>query len=80
MVLPITLHICERFLCYPWGLCRLGARALPIEEFLVSETGRGVMPDGFAIIFSERPEMYVVEVELSSHDIDKHIVEQSARA
>jgi hypothetical protein len=52
---------------------------LPIEEFLVSETGRGVMPDGFAIIFSERPEMYVVEVELSSHDIDKHIVEQINR-
>jgi hypothetical protein len=52
---------------------------LPIEELLVSQAGRGVMPDGFVIVFSEKPEMYVVEVELSSHDIDKHIVEQINR-
>ena len=52
---------------------------LPIEEFLISEAGRGAMPDGFAIVFSERPEMYIVEVELSSHDLDRHIVEQINR-
>lgn len=52
---------------------------LPIEEFLISQAGRGAMPDGFAIVFSERPEMYLVEVELSSHDLDKHIVEQINR-
>jgi hypothetical protein len=52
---------------------------LPIEEFLVSEAGRGAMPDGLAIIFSERPEMYLVEIELSTHDLDKHIVEQMNR-
>lgn len=52
---------------------------LPIEEFLVSQAGRGAMIDGIAIVFSERPEMYVVEVELSSHDLDKHIVEQINR-
>jgi len=49
---------------------------LPVEEKLVSKAGKAVMPDGFAIIFSKIPEMYVVEVELSKHDLDKHIVEQ----
>lgn len=52
---------------------------LPIEKRLVSKAGRGVMPDGFAIVFSVPPKMYVVEVELSSHDLDKHIVEQLNR-
>ena len=52
---------------------------LPIEQMLISEAGRGAMPDGFAIVFSEKPEIYVVEVELSSHDLDKHIVEQITR-
>ena len=31
---------------------------LPIEKKLVSKAGRGVMPDGFAITFSEKPIMY----------------------
>ena len=52
---------------------------LPIEEFLISEAGRGAMPDGFAIVFSDKPKMYIVEVELSSHDLDKHIIEQINR-
>ena len=52
---------------------------LPVEKRLISRAGRGVMPDGFAIVFSKTPEMYVVEVELSSHDLDKHIVEQLNR-
>jgi hypothetical protein len=51
----------------------------PKEKLLVSKSGRGVMPDAFAVIFSENPEMYVVEVELSSHDLDKHIVGQLNR-
>jgi len=52
---------------------------LAVEKRLVSKAGRGVMPDGFAIVFSKPPEMYVVEVELSSHDLDKHIVDQLNR-
>ena len=52
---------------------------LSVEKRLISKAGRGVMPDGFAIVFSKTPEMYVVEVELSSHDLDKHIVEQLNR-
>jgi hypothetical protein len=52
---------------------------LPIEEFLISQAGRGAMIDGIAVVFSEKPEMYVVEVELSSHDLDRHIVEQVNR-
>jgi hypothetical protein len=52
---------------------------LPIEEFLISQAGRGAVIDGVAIVFSGKPEMYVVEVELSSHDLDKHIVEQINR-
>jgi len=52
---------------------------LPIEEFLISQAGRGAIIDGVAIVFSEKPEIYVVEVELSSHDLDKHIVEQINR-
>ncbi len=52
---------------------------LPFEKFLISEAGRGVMPDGFAIILSDSPKLYIVEVELSSHDLDKHIIDQVNR-
>jgi len=52
---------------------------LPVEKKLISKAGRGVMPDGFAVVFSKIPELYVVEVELSSHDLDRHIVEQLNR-
>lgn len=52
---------------------------LPIEKRLVSKAGTGVFPDGFAIIFSKSPEIHIVEIELSKHDLDKHIVEQLNR-
>jgi len=39
-------------------------------------TGVGSIPDGFAIIFNNQPEWYIVEVELSSHDMYEHVVKQ----
>lgn len=42
-------------------------------------TGVGSIPDGFAIVFGNQPEWYIVEVELSSHDIYDHVVKQVTR-
>lgn len=46
---------------------------------LRSITGIGAIPDGYAIIFSDTPKLYLVEVELSSHPLDRHIVDQLNR-
>ena len=49
------------------------------KQRLESKLGKGSIPDGFVIIFNESPCWHIVEVELSSHDLHRHIVEQASR-
>jgi len=57
-----------------------GERAEYFEKHkLESELGKGSVPDGFVISFGDPPCWHVVEVELSSHDLHRHIVEQHSR-
>jgi hypothetical protein len=46
---------------------------------LKSKAGIGSVPDGFVIIFSDSPQWHIVEVELSSHQLYDHIVNQVGR-
>ena len=46
---------------------------------LKSEAGIGSVPDGFVIIFGDSPQWHIVEVELSSHQLYDHIVNQVGR-
>jgi len=46
---------------------------------LKSEAGKGSIPDGFVIILGEKPEWHILEMELSSHDVYKHVVDQVGR-
>jgi len=47
-----------------------------IKPQLEACLGRRTIPDGYVIDFGEPPQWHIVEVELSSHPIDKHIREQ----
>lgn len=49
------------------------------KQKLESKLGIGSVPDGFVIMFGESPCWHIVEVELSSHDLHRHIVEQASR-
>ncbi|MGD0351927.1 MAG: hypothetical protein ABSB38_00265 [Dehalococcoidia bacterium] len=49
------------------------------KQRLESELGKGSVPDGFVVIFGPSSRWYIVEVELSVHDVHKHIVEQHSR-
>jgi hypothetical protein len=53
-----------------------GSIYLDKKHKLKTITGVGSIPDGFAIVFSNQPEWRIVEVELSSHDIYEHVVQQ----
>lgn len=46
---------------------------------LKSEAGIGSVPDGFVIIFGDSPQWHIVEIELSSHQLYDHIVNQVGR-
>ena len=46
---------------------------------LKSKAGIGSVPDGFVIIFGDSPQWHIVEVELSSHQLYDHIVNQVGR-
>ena len=46
---------------------------------LKSEAGIGSVPDGFVLIFGDAPRWHIVEVELSSHQLYDHIVNQVGR-
>lgn len=46
---------------------------------LESEYGKGSVPDGFVVVFGGSPCWHIVEVELSTHDWHRHIVEQHSR-
>jgi uncharacterized protein YuzB (UPF0349 family) len=46
---------------------------------LKAETGIGSVPDGFVIEISKRPKWYIIEIELSTHELYNHIVNQVGR-
>lgn len=46
---------------------------------LKSESGKGSVPDGFVINFGDRPQWHIVEIELSTHQLYDHIVNQVGR-
>jgi hypothetical protein len=49
------------------------------KQRLESELGKGSVPDGFVVIFGPSSRWYIIETELSSHDVHRHIVEQHSR-
>ena len=49
------------------------------KQKLKSLSGIGSIPDGYVIVFGETPYWHIVEVELSSHPLDQHIVSQVSR-
>jgi hypothetical protein len=49
------------------------------KQKLKSLSGIGSIPDGYVIVFGEMPYWHIVEVELSSHPLDQHIVSQVSR-
>lgn len=52
---------------------------LDIKHKLKSKSGIGSIPDGYALVLTDKPHWYVVEVELSSHPVFEHIVLQMSR-
>ncbi len=46
---------------------------------LESEAGKGSVPDGFVLTVDEVPQWYIVEIELSTHQLYDHIVNQVGR-
>jgi hypothetical protein len=58
-----------------------GSDSIYLDQKIKLKTisGVGSIPDGFAIIFNNQPEWHIVEVELSSHDIYSHVVNQVTR-
>ncbi len=46
---------------------------------LESESGKGSIPDGFVITLGEVPQWHIVEMELSTHQLYDHIVNQVGR-
>lgn len=46
---------------------------------LQSLSGIGSIPDGYVITFGGIPQWHIIEVELSSHDLYKHVVPQVSR-
>ncbi len=49
------------------------------KQKLKSLSGVGSIPDGYAIVFGDKHEWHIVEVELSSHPLYNHIVPQISR-
>ena len=57
-----------------------GSKSKYIEASrLKSEAGMGSVPDGFVLVFGDSPQWHIVEVELSSHQLYDHIVNQVGR-
>ena len=46
---------------------------------LKSEAGKGSVPDGFVVELNQQPNWYIVEIELSTHQLYDHIVNQVGR-
>lgn len=49
------------------------------KQKLKSLSGIGSIPDGYALILGDSPHWHIVEIELSSHPLDQHIVSQVSR-
>jgi hypothetical protein len=45
----------------------------------ISAAGKGSIPDGIVITFGIKPEWHIIEIELSSHQVYVHIVDQVGR-
>jgi len=57
-----------------------GANSLFIEgKRLESELGKGSIPDGFVLTLGEASQWHIVEMELSTHQLYDHIVNQVGR-
>jgi hypothetical protein len=58
-----------------------GQNSIYLDKKIKLKTAAGVgsIPDGFAIILNSQPEWHIVEVELSSHDIYSHVIDQVTR-
>ena len=57
-----------------------GANSLFIEgKRLESESGKGSVPDGFVLTLGEATQWHIVEIELSTHQLYDHIVNQVGR-
>lgn len=52
---------------------------LDLKQKLKSRSGIGSIPDGYVIILGDSPQWHIVEVELSSHQLYDHIVNQVGR-
>jgi len=50
-----------------------------IKTKIKSLTGVGSIPDGYLINFDAEPSWYIIEVELSEHDLDDHVVKQISK-
>jgi hypothetical protein len=50
-----------------------------IKKKIKSESGIGSIPDGYLIHFNAEPPWFIVEIELSTHDLYDHIVKQISR-
>lgn len=46
---------------------------------LESQSGKGSVPDGFVVILNAMPEWHIVEMELSTHPLYNHVVNQVGR-
>lgn len=49
------------------------------KRILRTKSGIGSIPDGYAIIFGDKPQWHIVEVELSIHPLYEHIVPQVSK-
>ncbi|MDD4858862.1 MAG: hypothetical protein PHR56_01455 [Dehalococcoidales bacterium] len=57
-----------------------GRQSFFIEGTLLrTEAGKGSVPDGFILVFSKTPQWHILEVELSTHSLYDHIVNQVGR-
>ncbi|MEO0236189.1 MAG: hypothetical protein ABIM02_05645 [candidate division WOR-3 bacterium] len=50
-----------------------------IKAKIKSEIGVGSIPDGYLIKFGDEASWYIVEIELSKHDLEEHIQKQISR-
>ncbi len=47
-----------------------------IKSRIENKSGIGTIPDAYAIVLSDRPTLYIVEVELSTHRVYEHMIAQ----
>ncbi len=49
-----------------------------IKHKLKSKSGTGTIPDGYVITFGDKPQLHIIEIELSSHSYE-HIISQTTK-